>query len=196
MGQTSDKTKDDKNGLMTPVFRVSFPTLFKPKGYNGGEEKFSVTMLFDKGADLERLRAAVKAAAIARFGEKLPAGLRKPFRDGKEKDLEGYGEGIIFAKATSVLPPEVLNNVRGADGKWEKIPASDERAIYAGCYARAWVVAYAYDNKGKGVSFGLRTIQKVRDAQGFGGGGSKAEMFEDFEESDNAGPSGDSFDDV
>ncbi len=47
--------------------------------------------------------------------------------------------------------------------------------FYAGCYARATINAYAYDRNGnRGVAFGLRNIQKIKDGDSFGGG-SKAE---------------------
>ena len=57
--------------------------------------------------------------------------------------------------------------------------------IYSGCYVRASINAYAFNIQGNsGVSFGLNNIQKVRDGEPLGGGGSKAEddFDDDFED--------------
>jgi hypothetical protein len=53
----------------------------------------------------------------------------------------------------------------------EKVqPIVEEGEIYGGCYVRASLSVYAYDQSGnKGVSFGLRNIQKVGDGEAFGG---------------------------
>lgn len=167
--------KSDKAGILTPVFQLSFPQLFMPKKFGEGEAKYSVVMLFQKDADLTKLRAAAKAAAVERFGEKLPANFKTPFRDGKEKaHLDGYGDGVIFVRATSTIAPEILDQM--------KREISSQRDIYAGCYCRAVVAPFAYDNKSKGVSFGLRAIQKVKDGKSFGAGGSKADFFDEVED--------------
>lgn len=153
--------------ILTPVFRVSFPELFKTRSFNGGAEKFSVTMLFPVGEKLTEMKAAAKAAAVEKWGKKIPETLRIPFRKTDEKpDLAGYEPGAIFVKAVANpdFPPERLD-IHG-----QKILSAAD--IYAGCFARAFVACFAYDAAGnKGVSFGLRSIQKVADGEPLGGGG-------------------------
>ncbi len=166
---------DQIKPIMTPVFRVSFPNVFEAKaGPDGGDEKFSLTQLYGEDADLSELRAGAKVAAVKKFGEKLPGNLRNPFRKGSEKpDLPGYGDdSITFVKATTTMRPELLDR--------HKQPITDRSEFYAGCYARAFVVPFAYDKKGKGVSFGLRSIQKVADGEPFGAGGSMADQFDEL----------------
>ncbi len=161
------------DSIVTPVFRLSFPQLFEAKGFKGGEPKFSATMLFDEAAQatpqFAALVAAAKAAAVEKWGDKVPTGLRNPFRKGEEKpDLDGYEPGMIFVKATAKeeFPPDIV------DQKKQEIVLRKE--VYAGCYCRAVVTAFAYDGYGTdGVSFGLRAIQKVGDAPSFGGGGAE-----------------------
>lgn len=181
----------DNNKITTPVFRVSFPAVFQAKaGMDGGPGKFGITMLFDtkdpvavKG--LETMKAAVRAAVVEKWGAdqtKWPKGLRLPFRKGEEKDYDGYGPGIIFASATSKMKPGLV----GPDLQ----PIIEPSEFYAGCYARATINAYAYDRNGnRGVAFGLRNIQKVKDGESFGGGGSAEKDFQPIETPDIGGGS-------
>lgn len=168
--------------VTTPVFRVSFPAVFEAKpGPDGGEPKFSIAMLFDaeaqKTAEFANMKKLAQAAIKERWGDKVPSNLRNPFRKGEEKpDLEGYGEGIVFVSASSKMKPGVI------DAKKNKI--TDEEAFYAGCYARATVVAYAYDKAGnKGVAFGLNNVQKIRDGESLTG---RVAAENDFDEVDTS----------
>lgn len=158
--------------VVTPEFRVSFPAIFEPKSFEGQEAKYSTVMLFPKKTDLTSLKLAVKNAAEEKWGprEKWPKGLRMPFRDGDEKaDREGY-EGMIFVSATSKLQPGLV----GADLQ----PILNPRDFYAGCYARAEIIAFAYDKVGnRGVSFSLQNIQKLRDGASFSGRKDASEVF-------------------
>lgn len=155
--------------ILTPNFRVSFPSVFEPSEFNG-KETYSITMLFDKSADLSELKAAVKRAAEEKWGKKIPANLRNPIRDGAEKShLDGY-DGCVFIRASSKTKPGVV------DQNCQEIINSSE--FYAGCIARATVVAFAYDQAGnKGVSFLLSNIQKVADGESFSSRGRAEDDF-------------------
>ncbi len=165
---TEAPTKSAK--LITPEGRLSFPNLFVPRAPmegQAGEAKYSCTLIFPKDADLSALKAAASAAVREKWGDKKPANLRSPFRDGDEKELDGYA-GCTFINISSKQKPGVVDeNVQ---------PIIDASAIYAGCYVRASVRAYAYEKAGnRGVAFGLNNIQKTRDGEAFGGGPSRAE---------------------
>ena len=168
--------------VMTPEFRVSFPNVFKPRGFEGQEPKYSVVMLFDKSTDISALKQLAQRAVEEKWPDpaKRPKGLRNPFKDGdtEKPDVDGY-EGAIFVNASSKMKPGVVDqNVQ---------PIIDENEFYAGCYARATVTAYAYNKIGnKGVAFGLQNIQKLRDGEPFTGR-SRAE--DDFAPVENAGVS-------
>lgn len=160
---------------ITPPFRVSFPVVFKPKSFQNQEPKFSITMLFSEDTDLKPLKRAVKNAAVEKWGEdqsKWPKKLRLPFRDGAEKeDMEGYGGGVIFVSATSKIQPGLV------DARRERI--IDESQFYAGCWARAELIAFAYDVSGnKGVSFSLQNLQKIRDDKPFSGRKAAEDVFD------------------
>lgn len=150
--------------VLTPKFRVSFPAVFKAEAYEGKEPKFSITMLFDGKTDLSALKAAANAALDEKWPDKKkrPANLRSPFRDGAEKpDLDGY-DGCIFVRATSKTKPGLVDQNLQA--------IIDPADFYAGCFARATIRAYAYDNSGnRGVAFALDNIQKLGDGEPFSG---------------------------
>src|SRR5439155_1122526 len=124
----------------------------------------------------QAMRALVDEVAVETFKKPLKdvPGARKPFCDGAEKEhLEGYGAGKIFAKASSFSRPGVV----ASDGR---TPIDDEEAFYAGCYARATVTAYHYDNTGnRGISFGLSNVMFVKDGDRFD---SRTDPAEDFGE--------------
>jgi hypothetical protein len=188
--------KSDK--LTTPIFRVSFPSVFKPRqAQNPTEEpKYEITMLFPKGTDLTPLLKAAVQAAEAKWGSdrrKWPGVLATldpktylspvggqtpwPFRDGDTAAYDGYA-GMISLKATSKTRPGIV----AANGQ---TLIEDESDFYAGCWARATVVAFAYDNKSKGVSFGLNNLQKIRDDEAFSGRGNPLADFDAVEGADD-----------
>lgn len=161
--------------VMTPTFRVSYPNVFKPKKNElNGKDEYSLVALFPKGADLSALKDAVKKALADKWGadqSKWPANLRTPFRDqaerakvvdGKKVLPAGHEEGAIFINLKSAQRPGVVDqNVQDI---------IDDSQFYAGCFARATVNAYAYDNKGnRGVAFGLGNIQKMKDGDPLSG---------------------------
>lgn len=159
----------------TPPFRVAFPSVFQPKRNTlNGKDEFSVVALFKKGEDLNGLKQAAADALTKKFGEdksKWPQGLKTPFRD--------QGERIEAAKAQGKTPPQgyeqgavyltLRSNQRPGLVDQDVQPILDSSEFYGGCWARATVNAYAYDQAGnRGVSFGLSNLQKVKDDEHFG----------------------------
>lgn len=160
--------KAKEKSIVTPIFRVSFPHAFEPHSMDGGAPKYGVTAVFDKKkfSDKDKQRwAAMEALAnevsMAKFKKRikeLPANFKKPIRDGAEKEgLDGFGPGLVFTNLTTKFKPGVIDK----DGKTKII--DDPEAFYPGCYARATVTCYGYDNKGKGIAFGLMNLQKLGD---------------------------------
>jgi len=154
---------DIKHKVITPLFRVGFPRVFKARAVNeGGEEKFSIECLFASDADLKPLKQAAAAAAREKWGDNIPKNLRSPFKDSGEKsDLDGFEEGCVHISPKSKYKPGLV------DANMEPIIVDTE--FYGGCYARASVNAYAYTHPqgGPGVSFGLLNVQKIDDGEPF-----------------------------
>ena len=169
----SDNTEDDY--ILTPVARLAFPHLFEKdmREINGkAVDKYTATLLFSKDEDLEPLKAVARRAIAEKWPnkERRPRDLKTPFRDG---DVDGIGSegtpwdgfpGTIFIRVSTKFQPGIVD---------QKVrPLTDPNKIYAGCYVRAQVHAYGYDNMGnRGVSFGLDNVQFVRDGEKIGGGG-------------------------
>lgn len=161
------ETKPKALKITTPKFRVSFPNLDQPRGFEGQEPKYSITMLFPKNTDMGWIREKLTETMVAKFGPNKanwPKGLRNPIRDGDEMEspLKGY-DGHYFIKASTKDKPGCVNaqcddiiDVRGE--------------LYAGCYARATVALSYYDKAGnKGIGVWLNNIQKLGDGESFGG---------------------------
>lgn len=174
--------------VTTPVFRVSFPALFEAKAFDGGAPKFSVSAVWDPSRFTKRekelwdamidLANGVSQERFKKDMDALPGNFKKAIRDGAEKaDLAGYGEGLLFANLSSKMKPGIIDRNRN------NITDPDE--VYPGCYARATITAYSYDNKGKGVAFGLQNIQKIADGERLDSRTDAAEDFDDDADGDD-----------
>lgn len=176
------------SNIMSPKFRISYPSVFKKKlNPLSKKEEYSCMALFPKGADLSRLIAAAKEKTVETWGvdpKKWPKNLRSPFRKHEEKIIEnddgskvypqGMEAGGIFLTFKSAEKPGVVQ----ADGKTDCL----ESDIYAGCYCRATLSVYAYGHKGNtggncGISFGLQNIQKWEEGDPLG---SRTKAQDDF----------------
>lgn len=160
--------KFSNGNVLTPEARFSFPSLFRPTKPKNAKpeqkEKYGVTLLFKKGEDLTILKEAVVEVLTEKFGtkDKWPKNIRLPFRDQGDREYEGYEAGATFIGALSTQKPGVVN------ARNEYI--EDESQVYPGCYGRATLRPFWYDNSGnKGVSFGLQNVQKTRDGEALGG---------------------------
>lgn len=176
--------------IVTPIFRANFVNIFHTESQMEdakGKPKYAVTMVFDpktfskedkvRWADMHKLADEASVEKFKRPIAKLPSNFKKPIRDGGEKEhLNGFGEGTFFAKASSLARPGIVAADRST-------PIEDEEAIYSGCFMRATIMAYAYDNVGKGVSFGLQNLMFVRDGDRLDG---RSDASEDFGEIDVA----------
>jgi hypothetical protein len=152
----------NKIKTITPEFRLAFPSLFKKRAFKEGQtEKYEVTMLFNKKTSLQSLKDLCNEAATERWG-KIPKGLKLPFRDGDEKEANGYA-GTTYAAAKSLYPVAMINS--------DKTEIVEEQDLYAGCYCKGSVLVTPYEQKdgnavvGRGIKFILRAVMKTRDGE-------------------------------
>ncbi len=183
------KTLVSERRITTPVFRLAFPAVNAASQVNGrGAFKFRITMLFDEklwDTELAPLRALVKDLIVKKFGAEpqLPEGFYIPFKDGNicvsKKTGEIY-EGFPDTKVVNAASDFKRPVVDGGDAAKGIKPQEiiDPTEIYAGCYCKASVNAYLWDNMGQGVSIGFLALQKVKDGKPFSAFADAAEDFE------------------
>lgn len=163
--------------VVTGVVRLSYANIWEPASINGGNPKYSVSLIIPKTdtKTIDAINAAVDAAikdGAAKFGGKIPnkAALKLPLRDGDlERDDEAY-KGAYFVNANSTTAPQIVDR--------SVQPILDRAEVYSGCYARVSVNFYAFNSNGnRGIACGLGNIQKVRDGEPLGGRSSAADDF-------------------
>ena len=157
--------------IITPEFRAAFISVFrasKAKEATAEQKaKFSIRACFPPSADLTELKAQASAAAVEKWGDKIPKTTRSPFRLNEELENPVVGIGddwtVITFSANEDRRPGLV------DANLQDI--IDENEVYSGAWYRCQARAFAYDNAGnKGVSFGLQNVQKLRDDDPIGGG--------------------------
>lgn len=168
--------------VITGKVRASYVHIFEPNAINGGDEKYSISLIIPKTDTklIALIEEAIKEAAEtgkAKLGGKIPANLKTPLRDGdlEREDDEAYADSY-FINATSKTAPGIIDQ--------NKIKLTDSSAIYSGCYVRVSLNFYAFNTNGnKGIAAGLNNVQKWADGE-FLGGRAKAE--DDFDELESA----------
>jgi hypothetical protein len=166
----------------TAPFRAQFVHVFEPytppRKINDPSylPKYELVMLFSNSDEeaqvfLKTLKTEAGRVAKEFFGDNIPSDLRSPFRDADKegKTYEGY-PGHTFVRAATKFKPLII------DLGQNPIEMPDQ--IYAGCWLRARVHAYGYDNESQGINIGLGNILFVKDDEAFSGGGSNP--VEDF----------------
>lgn len=169
--------------VKTGEVRFSYAHVFKASSMNadGSNPKFSVSILIPKEdkATLDKIEKAVQAAIVAgkdKVGDKLPKNFKYPLRDGdEEREDDPVYAGMMFLNASSTQKPTIF------DESLEQI--TDDEDFYSGCYGRAILNFYAFNNSGnKGVAAGLQGLQKLKDGERLSGGGVTADDFADDED--------------
>ena len=112
----------DREKVTTPEFRLSFPAVFQPRAFQGGEPKFSVSMIFAKDADLKALKAIAKKAVEAKWGKKQPPNLRKMVK--RDWRAPGAGPSRLMVMSQSL---RILWIIRWSVG-W-LLPMDQDRAL-------------------------------------------------------------------
>lgn len=161
--------------VVTGKVRFSFLNVFTPKApQNGGEPKYSVTLLIPKSdkATMQKIQAAMAAAResfCARNGQNaLPAKPQHTLydgdgtrRNGEEFGPECKGCYVITVSCKADQRPGVYDAFRN--------DITDPAEIKSGDYGRAHINFYGYNTQGnKGISAGLLGVQKLCDGEPFG----------------------------
>lgn len=174
---------NNKTKVITGKTRFSYANIWEAKSINGGDEKYSVSLIISKDdtKTINEIKAAIEAAkqeGKAKFGGKIPANLKLPLRDGDvdRPDDEAY-KNSYFVNANSKDKPQIVDkNVK---------PILDQSEVYSGCYGRASVTFYAFNSNGnKGIACGLGNLQKLSDGEPLSGRSRAEDEFSSFEDED------------
>jgi hypothetical protein len=171
----------NQNQMTTGEVRLSYAHLYEPYSNNGGEPKYSVTVLMPK-SDIQakaRLDAALQYTKQKGISEKWngvqPPVLAVPVYDGDGVRPNGEPFGAE-CRGHWVFTASNKNPVQLVDAGMNPIMQKGE--LYSGCYARVCISMFAYNSNGKrGIGFGLEAVQKLRDGDPLGGGVSVADAF-------------------
>lgn len=168
-----------------PGTRWSYANVWDPKSINGGDPKYSVSLIIPKSdtKTIAKIEAAIQAAyeegesKLRGNSKTVPAlsVLKTPLRDGDRErpDDEAY-RNSYFINANSATKPGIVDADRN--------PILDRSEVYSGVYGRASVNFYAFNSNGnKGVACGLNNLQKISDGEPLGG---KSRAEDDFDTDD------------
>jgi len=166
--------------VVTGKVRFSYANIWEPKSINGGEPKYSVSLVIPKSdkktlADINAAIEAAKEEGKSKFGGKIPANLKLPLRDGDvdRPDDDAYANSY-FINANSKDRPGVV------DKAVKTILDQDE--VYSGCYGRASITFYAFNSNGnRGIACGLQNLQKITDGEPLSGRSRAENDFDSYE---------------
>lgn len=163
--------------VVTGKVRFSFVNVFEARAFGEGQTpKYSVMLLIPKSdvGTITRIKKAIDAAAqkgiSTKFGGKLPAVLKTTLKDA-DKDTDQDGE--IFAEKWDYTAGHYIINVSSKNQPQivdaECNPIINPTEFYSGCYGRASINFFPYNNNGnKGISAGLNNLQKLEDGEPLG----------------------------
>ncbi|AWI03481.1 DUF2815 family protein [Clostridium drakei] len=154
--------------VITGKVRFSYANVWEPKSINGGDPKYSVSLIIPKAdkVTINKVKEAIEAAkkeGISKLGGSIPDNLKMPLRDGDvdRVEEEAYKDSYFINANSSTKPGIVDKNVQ---------TITDKSEFYSGCYGRASITFYAYNVDGnKGIACGLENLQKLEDGESLGG---------------------------
>lgn len=162
--------------------RLSYTHLDQPHSQNGGEAKFSSTILVPKypADNRAKIDAAIRAAtekAREKFGASFPAQPKVSVHDGdgvRPSDGQPFGPECrghwVFTASNKQRPGVVDINLQ---------PILDSTQLYSGIYANVGVTFFGYNApQNKGIGVALDNVQKIADGEPLGG--TRASADDDF----------------
>jgi hypothetical protein len=166
--------QNDPMKVLTGEVRLSYLTVLTPRAVQGGDPRYSVTLLIPKTdvatkADIDSsMEAAAREAMTKVWNGTRPPQMRIPIYDGDgvRPSGEAFGpecKGHWVMTASTKMRPQVV----GIDNINVELAPSD---IYSGMYGRVTIRFFGYSNSGnKGIGCGLGNIMKTRDGESLAG---------------------------
>lgn len=180
---------DDPTRIQLKDVRLSYPALFRPKGFgknNEGEPAYQASFIIDPDGKSGRrmddmILDAIEAAKEKKWGDKIPKlkADKLCYREGDEDKPEE--DGMMVLSARNYKAPKVLDRDKEEVVEADGIP-------YAGCYVDAILRIWAQDNEyGKRVNCSLEAVRFRRDGDPFGAPPVDPDEFDDIDDDDDDG---------
>ena len=184
---SATKSRAATRMITGPDARFSYCHLWEPKSINGGDPRYSMSVIIPKDdvETVDRINGAIQAAY--RDGESKLKGkgalpplksLKTPLWDGDldRPDDPAYA-GCWFLNANSDRAPGIVDA--------HAQPILDRGEVYSGCYGRVSLSFFAFNTNGnRGIACGLNNIQKLRDGEPLGGHLSAEQEFAGLDDGD------------
>lgn len=154
--------------VVTNLVRFSYVNLFTPLSQgNDKPPKYSVAIIIPKSdvATIDEINRAVaecKRENAYVWGGRVPPGLRGGLRDGDlEKNDLAYANSM-FINATATQRPGIVYE--------DLSDITDVNEFYSGCYGRASLTFYAYNNSPsqQGIGCTVNNVMKIKDGERLG----------------------------
>lgn len=177
---------ENSTKVVTGKVRFSFVNVFEARAFGENQApKYSVMLLIPKSdvSTVARIKKAIDAAAqnglATKFGGKMPAIVKTTFKDA---DVDTDQDGNLFATKWPYAANHYVINVSTKNQPQvvdaELNPIINPTEFYSGCYGRASINFFAYNNNGnKGISAGLNNLQKLEEGESLGSVSSPEEDF-------------------
>ncbi len=163
--------------VITGKVRFSYVNVFSPIAQEDGKPaKYSIALIIPKTdrETIDAINLAVydcKRENMAVWGGSIPDGLKGGLRDGDlEKNDVAYDDSY-FINCTSTAKPGVCDK--------DCVDIIRPSQFYSGCYGRASITFYAYNNSPdmQGIGCTINNVQKLADGEKLGAFCSPAEDF-------------------
>lgn len=154
--------------VVTDLVRFSYVNLFTPLPQGDGKPpKYSVALIIPKEdtktiEEIEQAISDCKKENMYVWGGLIPHGLRGGLRDGDlEKNDVAYANSMFINCSASQKPGIVYEDLRDI---------TDPSEFYSGCYGKASVTFYAYNNSPtqQGVGCTINNVMKIKDGERLG----------------------------
>lgn len=178
-------------GTKDKLVRFSYANVWEPRSVKPGVDKpaYSVCVLIDKKhKDIikqvellteDAIKRGITKGTINKAMVESPT-FKKPLHDG---DLEA---AMVTDGSKDYLKGHMFFNARSPEKQQPAIvdkfaqPIMNRDDFYSGCYGVIDVGPFAYNNQGRGVSFGLNSIMKREDGERLDGRVSAEKAFADY----------------
>ena len=184
-----------KTQITTGKVRFSYVSVFRPKLMQDGvTEKYSVTLLIPKRdkQTLRKIEGAIEAAKESFVkrnpGKRIPPNAPTTLHDGDgvKENGDDYGPEcagcmVMTVTAKASRKPVIVYA--------DKTPMTEETELYSGCYGRAVINFFVYENMGRiGISAGLNGLMKLEDGEPLSGGVvTDSDWDDDYDDYDTGG---------